>query len=32
VIGQQQALAEIFKQYEEQLYAYAGNLPKAVGQ
>jgi hypothetical protein len=32
VIGQQQALAEIFKQYEEQLYTYAGNLPKAVGQ
>lgn len=32
VIGQQQALTEIFKQYEEQLYVYAGNLPKAVGQ
>jgi uncharacterized lipoprotein YmbA len=32
VIGQQQALTEIFKQYEEQLYIYAGNLPKAVGQ
>ena len=32
IIGQQQALAEIFMQYEEQLYKYAGNLPKPLGQ
>jgi len=32
VLGQQQALAEIFKQYEEQLYKYAGKLPKPLGQ
>ena len=32
VLGQQQALAEIFKQYEAQLYQYAGNLPKPLGQ
>jgi cholesterol transport system auxiliary component len=32
VIGQQQALAEIFRQYEEQLYQYASNLPKPLGQ
>jgi uncharacterized lipoprotein YmbA len=32
VLGQQQALAEIFQQYEEQLYKYAGNLPKPLGQ
>jgi uncharacterized lipoprotein YmbA len=32
VEGQQQALAEIFKLYEEQLYQYAGNLPKPLGQ
>jgi cholesterol transport system auxiliary component len=32
VLGQQQALAEIFKEYEEQLYKYAGNLPKPIGQ
>ena len=32
VLGQQQALAEIFKQYEEQLYKYSGNLPKPIGQ
>lgn len=32
VLGQQQALAEILKQYEEQLYKYAGNLPKPMGQ
>mgnify|MGYP006273419221 FL=1 len=32
VLGQQQALAEILKQYEEQLYKYAGNLPKPLGQ
>ncbi len=30
--GQQQALAEIFKQYEGELYKYAGNLPKPIGQ
>lgn len=32
IIGQQQALAEIFRQYEVQLDQYAGNLPKALGQ
>ena len=32
VLGQQQALAEIFKIYEEQLYKYAGKLPKPLGQ
>ncbi|ANI99629.1 hypothetical protein A8O14_05770 [Polynucleobacter wuianus] len=32
VLGQQQALTEIFKQYEEQLSKYAGNLPKPLGQ
>lgn len=32
VFGQQQALAEIFKEYEDQLYKYAGNLPKPLGQ
>ena len=32
VIGQQQALAEIFKEYENQLNQYAGKLPKALGQ
>ena len=32
VQGQQQALAEIFKLYEEQLYQYAGNLPRPLGQ
>ena len=32
VIGQQQALAEILKEYENQLNQYAGNLPKALGQ
>jgi uncharacterized lipoprotein YmbA len=32
VEGQQQALAEIFKLYEVQLYQYAGNLPKPLGQ
>jgi len=31
-IGQQQALAEILKQYEGVLYQYAGNLPKPLGQ
>jgi hypothetical protein len=32
VLGQQQALAEIFKLYEEQLSKYADNLPKPLGQ
>jgi uncharacterized lipoprotein YmbA len=32
VLGQQQALAEIFKEYENQLNQYAGNLPKPIGQ
>ncbi len=32
ILGQQQALAEIFKEYEVQLYKYAGNLPKPLGQ
>ena len=31
VVGQQQALAEILKQYEGELYKYAGNLPKPLG-
>lgn len=31
VIGQQQALAEIFKEYEVQLDKYAANLPKPMG-
>ena len=31
VLGQQQALAEIFKLYEEQLFKYAANLPKPIG-
>ncbi len=31
-IGQQQALADILKQYEGELYKYAGNLPKPLGQ
>lgn len=31
VLGQQQALAEIFKEYENQLNQYAGNLPKPFG-
>ena len=31
-IGQQQALAEILKQYEGELYKYSGNLPKPLGQ
>ncbi len=31
VIGQQQALAEIFKEYEVQLDQYASNLPKPMG-
>lgn len=32
IVGQQQALAEIFKEYEAQLYQYAGRLPKPIGQ
>ena len=32
VLGQQQALAEIFRLYEEQLSKYADNLPKPLGQ
>lgn len=32
ILGQQQALAEIFTEYEAQLYKYAGNLPKPIGQ
>jgi len=32
VLGQQQALTEIFQEYEAQLYKYAGNLPKPLGQ
>ena len=31
-LGQQQALTEIFKEYEDHLYKYAGNLPKPIGQ
>jgi len=31
VLGQQQALAEIFKEYEAQLDKYAANLPKPLG-
>lgn len=31
VQGQQQALAEILKEYEAQLYKYAGNLPPPLG-
>ena len=32
VVGQQEALAQIFQEYEGQLYKYAGNLPKPLGQ
>lgn len=32
VLGQQQALAEIFKEYEPQLNKYAANLQKPIGQ
>ena len=32
VFGLQQALAEILQEYEVQLYKYAGNLPKPLGQ
>ncbi|CAM3829972.1 membrane integrity-associated transporter subunit PqiC [Polynucleobacter antarcticus] len=31
VLGQQQALAEILKEYEIKLFQYAGNLPKPLG-
>jgi uncharacterized lipoprotein YmbA len=31
-LGQQQALAEIFRDYEDQLSKYAANLPKPLGQ
>jgi len=32
VLGQQQALSEILKEYEAQLYQYSANLPKPLGQ
>ncbi len=32
ILGQQQALAEIFQEYEVQLSKYASNLPKPMGQ
>lgn len=32
VLGQQEALAQILKEYEVALYQYAGNLPKPLGQ
>ena len=32
VLGLQEALAQIFQEYEAQLYKYAGNLPKPLGQ
>lgn len=31
-LGQQEALAQILKEYEVELYKYAGNLPKPLGQ
>ena len=31
-LGEQEALAQILKQYEVELYKYAGNLPKPLGQ
>jgi uncharacterized lipoprotein YmbA len=31
-LGQQEALAKILKEYEAELYKYAGNLPKPLGQ
>lgn len=31
VLGQQEALAQILKEYEQALYQYAGNLPKPLG-
>jgi len=32
VLGLQEALAQILGEYENQLYKYAGNLPKPIGQ
>ncbi len=32
VLGQQEALAQILKEYEAALYQYAGNLPPPLGQ
>ena len=32
VLGLQQALAEVLQEYEIQLYKYAGNLPRPLGQ
>lgn len=32
VLGQQEALAQILKEYEAALYQYAGKLPKPLGQ
>jgi len=32
ILGQQQALAQILKEYEVALYKYAGNLPPPLGQ
>jgi hypothetical protein len=32
VLGQQEALAQILKEYEATLYQYAGKLPKPLGQ
>ncbi len=32
VLGLQEALAQILSEYENQLYKYAGNLPKPLGQ
>jgi cholesterol transport system auxiliary component len=32
VLGQQEALVQILKEYEVVLYQYAGNLPKPLGQ
>jgi len=32
VSGLQEALAQILNEYEAQLFKYAGNLPKPLGQ
>lgn len=32
IFGQQEALAQILKEYEVVLYKYAGNLPRPLGQ
>jgi cholesterol transport system auxiliary component len=32
ILGQQEALAQILKEYEVVLYKYAGNLPRPLGQ